>query len=83
MASLRVQRHEWIHQVGLVALYYGIQRRSRDAGDLGVRLCLVSKTLNDADPAVLVNEEIPELSELVLELESICKVSHTSDTTFV
>ncbi|KAL3481491.1 peptidase S8/S53 domain-containing protein [Aspergillus californicus] len=75
MANPRGQRHAWIHQVGLVAFNYGIQRRSKDAGDLGVRLCLVWDALKDTDPDGLAEEEIRELSEVISELESVSKCS--------
>lgn len=78
MANTTMQRHDWIHQVALVAFIYGIQRRSKDAGDLGVRLCLVSEALKNADPGELAEEEIQELSEVIRELESISKVLHTT-----
>lgn len=74
MAGSEVQLHDWIHQVGMVAFNYGIQQRSKDAGDLGVRLCLVSGALKDAELDRLAEQEIRELSEVISELESISKV---------
>ncbi|UKZ78126.1 hypothetical protein TrVFT333_005860 [Trichoderma virens FT-333] len=76
-------RHqELIRQTALFALDYGVQHSSADAGSLGTRLFLISTQLEAANPDVLINSDMPELSGVITKLQSILQCTSYPTTKF-
>lgn len=74
MDSVTAHYQVFIKEVALLALNYGVRKKSKDAGSLGTRLMLISNGLEVTNPNALINDDMPELSKFIAKLKSIFQV---------